>query len=112
MVDIEKVSQAAMEIITYGGLAKSNYLMALKQYKLGNEMEAKEKIQEGASEFSKAHAVHARILAEEMQLLEPQVSLLLVHAEDQLMSAETVKLLVEEIIEIYKERNGSNEYTL
>ena len=90
MVDIEKVSMTAMEIITYAGLAKSNYLMALKDYKAGKKDEAFKKIEEGSAEFAKAH--------------EAQVCLLLVHAEDQLMGAESIRLLVEELIELYGER--------
>ena len=104
MVDIKKVSLSAMEIITYAGLAKSNYLIALKDYKSGKKEEALKKIEEGANEFSKAHNIHSQILTDEMEKLEPQVSLLLVHAEDQLMGAESIKILVEELIEIYSER--------
>ena len=104
MVDIEKVSQLAMEMITYAGMAKSNYLLALKDYKAGKE--ALKKIEDGAIEFTKAHEVHSQILTDEMEKLEPQVSLLLVHAEDQLMGAETLKILVEELIDIYKERGN------
>ncbi|MGG3854835.1 PTS lactose/cellobiose transporter subunit IIA [Caldifermentibacillus hisashii] len=108
MADINKLSVAAMGIITFAGLAKSNYLIALKKVKEGNEEEALQKIQEGAEEFAKAHAEHSSLLTDEMNLLEPQVSLLLVHAEDQLMAAETIKLIVEELIEIYKDRRVSN----
>ncbi|OUQ59550.1 PTS lactose/cellobiose transporter subunit IIA [Tyzzerella sp. An114] len=104
MVDIEKVSMTAMEIITYAGLAKSNYLMALKDYKAGKKDEAFKKIEEGSAEFAKAHEVHSKVLTDEMEKLEPQVCLLLVHAEDQLMGAESIRLLVEELIELYGER--------
>lgn len=106
MVNIEKLSEVAMEIITYAGLAKSNYLMALKECKQGRKEEAVKKLDEGSKEFAKAHECHGKILLDEMQTLEPQVSLLIVHAEDQLMSAETIKILVEELIELYKERRG------
>ena len=106
MVDKEKVSQLAMEMITYAGMAKSNYLLALKDYKAGKDNEALKKIEDGAIEFTKAHEVHSQILTDEMEKLEPQVSLLLVHAEDQLMGAETLKILVEELIDIYKERGN------
>lgn len=107
MVNIEKLSEVAMEIITYAGIAKSNYLMALKECKQGRREEAIKKLEEGSQEFAKAHECHGKLLVDEMQTLEPQVSLLLVHAEDQLMGAETIKILVEELIEIYEERRGN-----
>lgn len=106
MANVEKLSQVAMEIITYAGLAKSNYMLALNTYKEGNEEEAMAKMQEGSVHFSNAHKCHSTLLTEEMTTLEPQVSLLLVHAEDQLMGSENIKILVEEIIEVYKERRN------
>ncbi len=101
MVDVEKISLTAMEIITYAGLAKSNYMMALKEYKAGNKEDATKKMEEGSDAFLKAHEVHSKILTDEMEKLEPQVCLLLVHAEDQLMGAETIRLLVDELMELY-----------
>lgn len=106
MVDIEKISEAAMQIITYAGLAKSNYLLALKECKQGRKAEAVNKLNEGLKEFVKAHEYHRKVLLDEVETLEPQVSLLLVHAEDQLMNAETIKIVVEEFIELYEERRG------
>lgn len=99
---VENLSEVAMKIITCAGLAKSNYLMALDDAKKGNREEAMKKLQEGADVYSEAHHIHASVLTDEMQKLEPQVSLLLVHAEDQLMSAETIKILVQELIEVYQ----------
>lgn len=104
MVDVEKISLTAMEIITYAGLAKSNYMMALKEYKTGNKDNAAQKMEEGSAAFLNAHEVHSKILTDEMETLEPQVCLLLVHAEDQLMGAETIKLFVEELMELYAEK--------
>ena len=104
MVNIEKLSEVAMGIITYAGLAKSDYLMALKEYKEGRKEESVKKLEEGSNEFAKAHECHGSILSDEMQTLEPQISLLLTHAEDQLMGAEIIRILVEELIELYKER--------
>lgn len=99
---VENLSEVAMKIITCAGLAKSNYLMALDDAKKGNREAAMKKLQEGSDVYSKAHHIHSSVLSDEMQKLEPQVSLLLVHAEDQLMSAETIKILVQELIEVYQ----------
>ena len=41
-----------------------------------------------------------------MTLLEPQITLLLTHAEDQLMGAETIKNVVQECMDLYREVRG------
>lgn len=106
MVDVEKISQVAMEIITYAGLAKSCYMEALLQFKSGAYDTSMRKLEEGDQSFSKAHGSHLQTLSDEMNQRDPQITLLLTHAEDQLMSAETIKILVQEHIDIYKEMRG------
>ena len=50
------------------------------------------------------------ILLKEVNTLEPQITLLMSHAEDQIMSAELVRVLVEELIEIYtNQKNQKGE---
>lgn len=106
MVDVEKVSMVAMEIITYAGTAKSSYMEALSLFKRGDYDASAEKMKEGDSNFSKAHSAHLQTLQDEMTLLEPQITLLLTHAEDQLMGAETIKNVVQECMDLYREVRG------
>lgn len=103
MVNVEKVSMIAMEIITYAGLAKSCYLEALTMFKHGEYKASKGKMEQGDDSFTKAHSTHLQILQDEMTLQDPQITLLLTHAEDQLMGAETVKTVVQECIDLYRE---------
>ena len=63
-------------------------------------------MKEGDSNFSKAHSAHLQTLQDEMTLLEPQITLLLTHAEDQLMGAETIKNVVQECMDLYREVRG------
>ena len=51
MVDVEKVSMVAMEIITYAGTAKSSYMEALSLFKRGDYDASAEKMKEGDSNF-------------------------------------------------------------
>ena len=85
MANVEQISQVAMQVITYSGLAKSNYL-------------------EGDESFSQAHEAHLQLLQQEMNTQEPQITMLMAHAEDQLMSAETIKTLIQEIILLIESR--------
>lgn len=106
MVNVEKVSTVAMEIITYAGLSKSCYLEALTMFKRGEYKASKEKMILGDENFTKAHSAHLQTLQDEMTLQDPQITLLLTHAEDQLMGAETIKTVVQECIELYREIRG------
>ncbi len=101
MASVESLAEIAMQIISYAGAAKSNYMMALSDLKLGNSEGYNIKMKEGDSNFIQAHEAHKGALTEEMQTLEPNISLLLAHAEDQLMHSETVKLFVSELAELY-----------
>ena len=106
MVNIEKISTSAMEVITYSGMAKSCYMEALALAKEGKFSEADKKIVEGEEHFVGAHNGHMDVLQEEISTEEPQISLLMTHAEDQLMAAETLKIVIAELIELYRERKG------
>lgn len=105
-MNIEELSNVAMEIIAYAGSAKSYYLTALQKYKEYEEKEGKELIIKGDEAILIAHQSHAKLLAKEMQENNPQISLLLTHAEDQLMGAETIRILVEELKIIHLKTGG------
>ena len=65
------------------------------------------RIKEGEQFYRQAHEQHGEILLKEVNTLEPQITLLMSHAEDQIMSAELVRVLVEELIEIYTNQKGA-----
>ena len=104
MASIAKLCEIAMSIITYSGMAKSCYMQALQLAKAGKDQECEDKLREGDENFVQAHHGHGEILQEEMSTEIPQISLLMTHAEDQLMGAETLKIVIQELIEMYKER--------
>lgn len=106
MPDLEKLSSVAMEIITYSGAAKSTYIQAMHLAKKQQVEEAQQKLIEGDKYLQQAHDQHLCLLQEEAVTNEPQVSMLVVHAEDQFMSCETIKIMVQEFMELYKERNS------
>lgn len=107
MENMEKMAECAMLIISYAGMAKSCYMEALQLAKQGSFAEAEEKLAEGDQNFTEAHNGHFDLLQAEMSTGEPQICLLLTHAEDQLMSAETLKTLILELIELRKEKGGN-----
>ena len=98
MANVEQISQVAMQVITYAGMAKSNYLEALKYYRENDQTAYEQSMSNGDVSFSQAHEAHLQLLQQEMNTQEPQITMLMAHAEDQLMSAETIKTLIQEII--------------
>ncbi len=97
------------EIIVNVGNARSLYIEAIREAKVGHFEKAQELIDEGMTFFTIGHHAHAKLVAEEADTGNVQVSLILVHAEDQLMSAEGFKILAEEFIDVYKKINQGCE---
>lgn len=104
MANVEQISQVAMQVITYAGMAKSNYLEALKYYRENDQTAYEQSMSNGDESFSQAHEAHLQLLQQEMNTQEPQITMLMAHAEDQLMSAETIKTLIQEIILLIESR--------
>lgn len=93
------------QIISNVGTAKSLVMEALYAARDGDYSLAEEKIAESKQYFVAGHKVHASLIQKEASGDKLQVSLILMHAEDQLMSAETISELVQEMIEMYKKIN-------
>ena len=54
--------------------------------------------------FVEGHHAHASLIQQEAAGEKSEFSLLLMHAEDQLMTTETLKIVAEEFIEIYNDK--------
>ena len=61
-------------------------------------------IAEGDACYTRGHQVHASLIQQEANGEKVEVVLLLMHAEDQLMAAETTKLLATKLINLYKNK--------
>lgn len=108
-MDIERIGELAMEIISYAGTAKSHCILALEAAKQGQTQEVEKNFHDAEDNFAQAHDLHKDILSEELNTKEPRVSMLLMHAEDQLMSAETIRFVVQEFIALLaKKENAYN----
>ena len=69
----------------------------------GNYDEAEEKIKEASEYFVKGHHAHTSLIQQEASGEKVEFSLIIMHAEDQMMAAETLKSIAEEMIEMFKE---------
>ena len=98
---MEGLEATAFQIISASGAAKSSYIEAIKRAELGDIKEAKALIQSGAEDFLEGHAAHSKLLEKSAQG-EEVLSLLIVHAEDQMMAAESFRTVAESFIRMYE----------
>ncbi|PWU70016.1 PTS lactose/cellobiose transporter subunit IIA [Gracilibacillus dipsosauri] len=98
----EELQTLSFTIILYAGNARSLAMEAIKLAKENKIYEAKEKIEESNSEFVKAHHEQTQLLQDEASGKHSDVPIILVHAQDHLMTAMTVKDLAIEMIDMYE----------
>ena len=94
---MDNLELVSFQIISAVGVAKSFYIESMKIAEKGDFDLAKAKIKEGDQEFVKAHA---GLIQKEANGEKVVPNILLMHAEDQLMSAETIKMMALEIIKL------------
>lgn len=99
---MEGLELIAFQVISAVGTARSMYIEAIQEAKLGNFEVAKNMINEGLEVFQQGHHAHAELIQKEANGEIDRIGLLIMHAEDQLMSAETLKIVAEEFIELYQ----------
>lgn len=97
-------TETVMGLIIHSGNAKSSAMMAIQEAKQGNSDQAEQLMKEADAELINAHNVQTRLLQSEAEGTSVEVSLLMVHAQDHLMTAITFKDLAKEIIELYSDR--------
>ena len=95
-----------LQMITSAGEAKSNYMEALDAAKEKDYDKAQELIKSGDACFVEGHKMHTELIQKECAGDKVVMTLLLTHVEDQMNSAETIKILVEQLIEVYQKING------
>ncbi len=92
----------SFQIISAVGTARSMYIEAIQLAKEGKIAEAREQIVEGEKVFTEGHHAHAQLIQQEANGDKVEFQLLLMHAEDQLMSAEGFKIIATEFIDVYE----------
>lgn len=100
---MEGIELIAFQIIAAVGSARSNYVEAIRQAKIGEFEQAEKLIKEGEKYFLEGHKAHSTLIQKEASEGKLEVNLILLHAEDQLMSAETLKIVADELIEVHRE---------
>ena len=103
---MEGLEMTCFQIISSVGTARSSYIEAIQKARVGDFEGAEACIVSGQQEFLKGHEAHFELLQKETNGEPVGGSLLLIHAEDQLMSAEGFKIIAEELIENYRKMDA------
>lgn len=91
-----------MELIVNSGNARSKAMEAIQAAKAGNILEARELHKKAGAELSKAHQAQTQLIQDEATGNPKTITLLLIHAQDHLMNAMTIRDLAEEFIDMYE----------
>lgn len=102
MNDLELIS---FRIISTVGTARGMFITAIQKAKNGDFEEASQLIEQGNRHFMEGHEAHMEMLTRQANGEATPLDILLIHAEDQMMSAETFKIIAEEFIDLYKRLN-------
>lgn len=97
--------QINFHLILHSGNARSKVIQSLREYREGRPAEAERFLELAEEDLKSAHDIHFKMIQKEAEGKKTEFSLLLMHAEDHLMSTLTMKELVKEMIEIFKSRN-------
>ncbi|MEC0238250.1 PTS lactose/cellobiose transporter subunit IIA [Paenibacillus kribbensis] len=108
---MDEYQEIIMGIITNAGVAKSKAMEAIALAQKGQTQLAAERLEEGKDELVKAHKLQTRLIQQEAGGTVHEITLLMVHAQDHLMSAITTKDLAGHMVELYARLNRYEEIT-
>ena len=89
-------------LISYSGEARSLCMEAMSSARQGHFEEAKEKLKSAEECLSNAHKAQTDLIQKEAGGEKTEISLLLIHAQDHLMTSMTLREVALEMLELYK----------
>lgn len=101
-MDIETI---AMELVGNSGEARSLAFEALYEAKKNNFNKAEELLDKSKETSLIAHHIQTELICKEADGNKVEIGLLMVHAQDHLMTSILARELISELIQIYKKIN-------
>ncbi|WP_275677280.1 PTS lactose/cellobiose transporter subunit IIA [Neobacillus drentensis] len=98
----EELYNLAFQLILHAGNARSLAMEAMQEAKKGNFDEAEAKLTEADTAFNEAHHVQTDLIQKEAGGSKFELPLIMIHAQDHLMTSMTLKDLAREIIDLHK----------
>jgi PTS system cellobiose-specific IIA component/PTS system lactose-specific IIA component len=100
------LEEACFRIIAFSGEAFAKLMEALKLCRNDDYAGAEKTIKEASDLLNQAHNVHTELLVKESNGEEIGYSVLLTHAQDNMMNTILAKTFAEEMMEMYKALKG------
>lgn len=99
---IENLEETVMELIINAGESRSCAMQALYAAKAGNWDEVDGLLKESTAASKRAHVVQTELIGLDMGSGKVPVNLVMVHAQDHIMTAMLARELIEELIEVHR----------
>lgn len=99
----------SFKIISNVGTARSLCIEAVSKARLGDFKGAEKLLEKAAASYLEGQAAHLDLLKREANGSEERIPLLLIHAEDQLMSAEQFDIIAKMMIDNYRDMHELKE---
>ncbi|MDF2680804.1 MAG: lactose/cellobiose transporter subunit [Brevibacillus sp.] len=94
-------TEVIFQLILHGGNARSLAMEAIALAKNKDMSGAQKALEQAGEELSKAHQNQTAFIQKEVSGEKTEISMLLIHAQDHLMNAMTIKDLASEFVELY-----------
>ena len=105
---MNEMEQQIVGMISAAGDSKAKAFEALKKVKESKYDEARALLQEAREIDLEAHKIQTQLITAEMSGGEnnPEVGLLMVHAQDHYMTSQLARDLIEEMINVFEAKEG------
>lgn len=99
---MDAMEQIVINLIVNSGSARSSAIEAIQYAKAGDMEKANESLQQAKESVNEAHHAQTEMIQGEIRGEKTPLSLLMVHAQDHLMTSLVVIDLAQEFIDIYE----------
>lgn len=100
----EELSMLGFEIVAYAGDARSSLLKVLKDVRKGEFDHVAELLADADENLKLAHNSQTKVLADEASGTDLEIGFIFIHGQDHLMTTILLRELVEDFVELYKEK--------
>ncbi|HHT7815117.1 TPA: PTS cellobiose transporter subunit IIA [Streptococcus suis] len=104
-MNAEELQVAAFGIILHSGTARSDIHEAFGFMRQGDFTQAVEKLESANSELVEAHHAQTELLQKYASGVEVKIEIIMVHAQDHLMTTMTLLEVAKEMLELHKKIN-------
>lgn len=98
----EELQLVAFQIILHSGTARTEVHEAFSDMRLGHYEEALERLEHANKELVEAHHAQTALLQDYASGVDIKIEIIMVHAQDHLMTTLTLREVALEMLELYK----------